>query len=295
MQKILFKILRPTEGERGIVMTLKEDLLAKIKANKEKNEAILASIPEQYRIYVQMLERNAQVAKDELNLDKTLKDNGVFLYKNATYMKTTTVYLTVAGRIAMVTDYAEANGMELINAPAELLAVNGQHYCQKTITLLKDGKVKKQSTGLASIGFGGTGVDRTNPLENAETSALGRAIGFMGIGQAEWIATADEVNETQNRQEPSKKAPVESEPKNEPEQEVKGPLFEVKNVEKKGTGGKIVAVEKDTGEQCTFWYTKDQWGKVTVVEGDIVTGTPKEYKGAKKNFITLENLQVIAS
>ena len=31
-------------------------------------------------------------------------------------------------------------------------------------------------------------------LENAETSAVGRALGFLGIGSVESIASADEVN-----------------------------------------------------------------------------------------------------
>jgi len=37
-------------------------------------------------------------------------------------------------------------------------------------------------------------VNKTSALENAETSAIGRALGFMGIGVIESIASADEIN-----------------------------------------------------------------------------------------------------
>ena len=52
---------------------------------------------------------------------------------------------------------------------------------------------------------GGTGVNKTAALENCETSAVGRALGFMGIGVIENIASADEVNkaETQSMRKPA--------------------------------------------------------------------------------------------
>lgn len=42
-------------------------------------------------------------------------------------------------------------------------------------------------------------VNRTSALENASTSAVGRALAFMGIGVLETIASADEVRKAQNR------------------------------------------------------------------------------------------------
>jgi hypothetical protein len=39
-------------------------------------------------------------------------------------------------------------------------------------------------------------INKTSALENAETSAVGRALGFMGIGVIESIASADELNKT---------------------------------------------------------------------------------------------------
>jgi hypothetical protein len=49
-------------------------------------------------------------------------------------------------------------------------------------------------TAHARVFVGGSGVDESNPLENAETSAVGRALGFLGYGlYGTGIASADEV------------------------------------------------------------------------------------------------------
>ena len=50
-----------------------------------------------------------------------------------------------------------------------------------------------QATGYASEKVGAGNINRTSALENAETSAVGRALGFLGIGIAASIASADEV------------------------------------------------------------------------------------------------------
>tara|TARA_Y100001938_G_scaffold151183_1_gene247020 strand:+ start:1312 stop:1833 length:522 start_codon:yes stop_codon:yes gene_type:complete len=48
-------------------------------------------------------------------------------------------------------------------------------------------------SGHAEEIVGSTQINRTSSLENAETSAIGRALGFLGLGVMESIATADEV------------------------------------------------------------------------------------------------------
>jgi len=50
--------------------------------------------------------------------------------------------------------------------------------------------------------YGKTLVDKSNPYENAETSAYGRCLGFFGIGLlGGGIATAEEIKEALDRQE----------------------------------------------------------------------------------------------
>lgn len=46
---------------------------------------------------------------------------------------------------------------------------------------------------------GSSFINKTSALENCETSAVGRALGLLGIGIEEGFATADEVVKAQNR------------------------------------------------------------------------------------------------
>ena len=49
------------------------------------------------------------------------------------------------------------------------------------------------ATGYASETFGSSNINRTSMLENCETSAVGRALGFLGIGIQGAIASAQEI------------------------------------------------------------------------------------------------------
>ena len=53
-------------------------------------------------------------------------------------------------------------------------------------------------TGMSQAKWSDTSsfVNKTSALENAETSSVGRALGFMGIGVIESIASIDEINKT---------------------------------------------------------------------------------------------------
>jgi len=57
---------------------------------------------------------------------------------------------------------------------------------------------KQTFTAYSQASFSDTNsfVNKTSALENAETSAVGRALAFMGIGVIESIASIDEINKT---------------------------------------------------------------------------------------------------
>lgn len=55
----------------------------------------------------------------------------------------------------------------------------------------------RRFTGHGSEKIGGAGVNSTSALENAETSAVGRALAMMGIGVIDSIASVDEINKAQ--------------------------------------------------------------------------------------------------
>lgn len=56
------------------------------------------------------------------------------------------------------------------------------------------------ATGWAEEVRGSSNINKTSALENCETSAVGRALGFAGFGSAEQIASADEVTVAIERQ-----------------------------------------------------------------------------------------------
>ena len=68
----------------------------------------------------------------------------------------------------------------------------------KAIIKDSDGNIK--STGYAYEKEGSTFINKTSFIENAETSAVGRALGFLGIGIDAAIASADEVQNAQLNQ-----------------------------------------------------------------------------------------------
>jgi len=65
-------------------------------------------------------------------------------------------------------------------------------------------KNKRQFTGHAQEVIGSSFINKTSAMENAETSAVGRALAMMGIGVVDGIASIDEINKATNRE----KAPV---------------------------------------------------------------------------------------
>lgn len=63
-----------------------------------------------------------------------------------------------------------------------------------------------KATGSAEEKRGSTNINRVSPLENCETSAVGRALGFLGIGIDTSIASYDEVTNAKLKEEGNKLA-----------------------------------------------------------------------------------------
>jgi hypothetical protein len=69
------------------------------------------------------------------------------------------------------------------------------------ITEIIDDNGVLRSTGHAYERADGSQINKTSHVENCETSAVGRALGFIGIGIVNSIATADEVSHAIAQQE----------------------------------------------------------------------------------------------
>lgn len=75
------------------------------------------------------------------------------------------------------------------------------------------------ATGHAYEVNSGRGVNATSYIENCETSAVGRALGMLGIGSTDSIASADEVMNAQQRQAQAAKTAKKPAPAPQPQQD----------------------------------------------------------------------------
>lgn len=92
-------------------------------------------------------------------------------------------YMTVAGRIEIAHE-----GKALESVETEVLSHN-------PVVVKAKITIKSQVfTGISSVSLESARmIERQNPYEVAETSAVGRALGFAGYGLIESIASADEM------------------------------------------------------------------------------------------------------
>jgi hypothetical protein len=112
-------------------------------------------------------------------------------------------YVPVSERILAVTDvdHPEANKYTIQHWEIFELADRTFLRCHigvRTGTYKKTAEGDEQEivlpySGTSGVSFVGGVVNTTSGFENAETSALGRALGFAGIGIIEGIASADEM------------------------------------------------------------------------------------------------------
>lgn len=99
-------------------------------------------------------------------------------------------YMTVAKRVELS---HEGNALESI----ETEVVNHDPVVIRAKVTVK-GKI---FTGISSVDLNSQkSIEKQNPYEVAETSAVGRALGFAGYGLLESIASADEMERVEQRQ-----------------------------------------------------------------------------------------------
>lgn len=114
-------------------------------------------------------------------MDKTLKDKAIdFKGKK---------YVLVADRVVYFNEQYKDGSIttELISTPdADTVIIKAT---------VKPNE-KQTFTGYSQATWGEGYINKTSALENAETSAVGRALAFMGIGVIESIASIDEIKKT---------------------------------------------------------------------------------------------------
>lgn len=107
-------------------------------------------------------------------------------------------YMTVARRVELAQESKALEGVETEVLSHDPVVVRAK------VTI--KGRVY---TGISAVDLNSTRViEKQNPYEVAETSAVGRALGFAGYGLLESIASADEVTRAVTIQTDEKKEPA---------------------------------------------------------------------------------------
>ena len=101
-------------------------------------------------------------------------------------------YVTVNERLTMALERWPE--LRVVEAGPKIIQIGEHTFVEVTITVWRDPSDTLPATAAAWEPFPGkTPYTRDSEMMNASTSALGRALGLMGIGTAGSISTADEV------------------------------------------------------------------------------------------------------
>jgi hypothetical protein len=139
-------------------------------------ELAVASTPTQYRSFIVLIEQRKKVGGSR---------------QNPIYATIHLPYMSVDGLVKIARDQHEAAGKKLdVHTSFVLEPTTQLPVCRATVVSEIHGTVE----ATARIFLNGEGANETNPLETAETSAVGRALGMLGVGRfGTGIASADEV------------------------------------------------------------------------------------------------------
>lgn len=104
-------------------------------------------------------------------------------------------YVLVSDRIIFFNETYKNGAIksELLSKPDDDMVV------MKAIVIPDTEKPERFFTGYSQATWGEGYINKTSALENCETSAIGRALGMMGIGVIDSIASLDEINKAQTQ------------------------------------------------------------------------------------------------
>lgn len=173
-------------------MDVVERARAEINRARTLVEQARKRIPAEFHDFIAELEHSVKLGP-KVQLTEEMRKLGMWATDSGTYVTVRVPYMTVDGRVAMMVDQHKKAGIGYtLTVEPELIGED--LYMRATFEGLSAGGVHCKTVGRARIMFGGRSVDATNPVENAETSAVGRALAFAGYGLiGTGIASAQEV------------------------------------------------------------------------------------------------------
>lgn len=167
--------------------------LEKAKQEREENEKRIQNayrrIPPEYHDFIILMKQSIKLGEPgaDFKITPEMREAGIWYKDGALYTTIRVPYMSVDGRVQWARDEHRKAGKKLIFHPPVIDKNAG------LVSVTIESEILGTATGTSKIG-NGTGVDRTNPIENAETSAIGRALGFLGYGLiGTGIASAEEV------------------------------------------------------------------------------------------------------
>jgi hypothetical protein len=111
-------------------------------------------------------------------------------------------YVAVNERVRAFRSHPNFKDMSI---ETSIIDMSGDRVVMVAKVLDSEGLIR--ATGHAEEIKGKSGVNATSFIENCETSAVGRCLGFLGIGVDDSIATYEEVEQAIERQEELEKKP----------------------------------------------------------------------------------------
>lgn len=172
---------------------------AKLEKSHTSQEIIQAKarIDEKYHDFLVMLPQNVKLTDKQYKLNSDAEELGVWSTNRGTYVSIEKPYMTVDGRVQLARDEHKAAGKKFSISAPTIEKFDKQLVVSVTI----DSEIYGSANGMIEIGDSGA-VDTKNPFANAQTSAIGRALGFLGYGLVGKGIIAS-ANELDGDQEPS--------------------------------------------------------------------------------------------
>jgi hypothetical protein len=193
----------------------KEELVRKAKEHKALEDKQIAAakafVPDKYHQFIQLIEDNLKLADFAFTPEfDEMAELGIYTIagkcpndKGVTLLRTKKPYFPVDGRVKWFNDehvkpeggrykYSMESNITQIND----LVIKGEPIPINTQIVVKiDSELFGLLEGNATVFTADYGINKTNPLENGYTSALGRCIGSTGIGvlPGAGLASSDEV------------------------------------------------------------------------------------------------------
>lgn len=173
---------------------------------REKNQLEIAKmrIPGEYHDFLIVINQRHVLVNKELKKEELPDDDRVFSREGKTYAIIEVPYFRVDGRVKMFVDahmlpdgsrakFRIESNIDEINRVIEKAGDLPPKY---TLVVRIHSDIFGTLEGVSRINWGGSGADATNPVENAYTSAVGRALALAGFGLiGTGIASAEEMEE----------------------------------------------------------------------------------------------------